>query len=132
MHNTPADTTSAVDAFMAVLEHPAKAAIVRLRAAMLASDGAITEGVKWNAPSFKVDEYFATMQLRLKVGVGLVLHFGAKVRHVGTARDVIHDPDGLLNWLARDRAMLEFRDVNAVEARAPALQAIVRQWIGHL
>ena len=68
MHNTPADTSQAVDTFMAMLEHPAKDAIELLRSAILASDPSITEGIKWNAPSFKVQEYFATINLRAKAG----------------------------------------------------------------
>jgi hypothetical protein len=132
MQNTPADTTKAVDAFMAALEHPAKDAIELLRAAILASDPSITEGVKWNSPSFKVQEYFATTNLRAKAGLGLVLHFGAKVREVSAGKDTIQDPDGLLKWVAKDRATIEFKDAREIKARKPALQAILRQWIRHL
>jgi len=44
--------SSDVDRFLADLEHPLKAGVEQLRAAILASDDAITEHVKWNAPSF--------------------------------------------------------------------------------
>jgi hypothetical protein len=132
MHNTSADTSKAVDAFMASLEHPAKDAIESLRSAILASDPSITEGVKWNAPSFKVTEYFATTNLRAKLGVGLVLHFGAKVRDVGAGKDTIQDPEGLLKWVAKDRATINFKDTKEIKARRIALQAILRQWIGYV
>jgi len=132
MHNSPADTSQAVDAFMAALEHPAKDAIELLRAAILASDASITEGVKWNSPSFKVTEYFATTNLRTKTGVGLVLHFGAKVREVSAGKGTIQDPDGLLKWLSKDRATVEFKDSRDVKTRKPALQAILRQWVRHV
>jgi hypothetical protein len=132
MHNTPADSTKAVDAFMAALEHPAKDTVEQLRAVILASDPSITEGVKWNSPSFKVKEYFATTNLRTKAGVGLVLHFGAKVRDVSAGKERIQNPDGLLKWVAKDRATVEFKDAKDVKARAPALQAILLQWIRHL
>ena len=132
MHNTSADSTKAVNEFMAALDHPAKDAIELLRSVILSSDPSITEGVKWNAPSFKVQEYFATTNLRIKAGVGLVLHFGAKVREVSTGKNTIQDPDGLLKWVAKDRATVEFKDAKDVKARKPALQAILRQWIRHL
>lgn len=122
-----ADTSAAVDAFMTALDHPHKAAIARVRAAMRDAAPSIAEGVKWNVPSFRTHEYFATIHLRAKVGIGLILHLGAKVR-----KDVavtIEDPDGLLVWLAPDRAVVHFADVNDVDARAAALQAVVRQWI---
>jgi hypothetical protein len=40
-------------------------------------------GTKWNAPSFRTTEFFATLNLRAKDGVDrvwLVLHLGAKVK----------------------------------------------------
>lgn len=122
-----ADTSAAVDAFMAALEHPQKAAIAALRDVMRGADPSIAEGVKWNVPSFRTHEYFATTHLRAKVGIGLILHLGAKVRKDASLR--IEDPEGLLIWLADDRAVVHFGDVDEVQTRAAALQAIVRQWI---
>lgn len=132
MHSTCADTAKAVDAFMASLEHPAKDAVESLRSVILASDPSITEGVKWNAPSFKVTEYFATTNLRAKVGVGLVLHFGAKVRDVCAGKDTIQDPESLLKWVAKDRATIVFKDTQEIMEKKLALQAILRQWITYV
>lgn len=112
---------------MAALEHPQKAAIAALRDVMRGADPSIAEGVKWNVPSFRTHEYFATTHLRAKVGIGLILHLGAKVRKDASLR--IEDPEGLLIWLADDRAVVHFGDVDEVQTRAAALQAIVRQWI---
>jgi hypothetical protein len=44
----------------------------------------------------------------------------------------IEDPEGLLEWLAKDRAMLTFTGVDDVRARQSALQRVVRQWITHV
>ncbi len=112
---------------MATLEHPHKAAVEVLRDVMRGADRSIAEGVKWNVPSFRTHEYFATTHLRAKVGIGLILHLGARVRKEASLR--IEDPDGLLIWLADDRAVVHFGDVDDVRARAAALQAVVRQWI---
>ncbi len=131
-HTTAADTTPAVESFITRLEHPAKALVVQLRAAVLAADPAIAEGVKWNAPSFRTGEYFATMNLRAKVGVALVLHFGAKVRSVAAGPDSIEDPARLLKWLAKDRALVEFGSEVDLQAKQAALQAVLRQWICHV
>lgn len=131
-HSTPADTSAAVDAFMATLDHPHAEAVQRLRAAVLGADPAIAEGVKWNAPSWRTGEYFATTHLRAKTGVGLILHLGAKARALPTGGVAIDDPQGLLAWLAADRAQVAFADVTDVEARGPALQAVLRQWIAYV
>lgn len=115
---------------MAVLEHPHKAAVGAIRQAVLGADRSILEGIKWKAPSFRTTEYFATTHLRAKVGVGVVFHLGAKVRAIPTVS--IDDPEELLEWLAKDRAMVSFAGVDDVRAKQSALQRVVRQWITHV
>jgi hypothetical protein len=118
-----------VDSFMAQLEHPHKPAIEAIRQVVCGADPAIVEGVKWNAPSFRTTEYFATTHLRAKQGVGLILHLGAKVRDLPEVR--IDDADGLLHWLAKNRAIVTFANADDVRNRKGALEHIVRQWIRH-
>lgn len=129
---TSPDSTSAVDAYMAQLKHKHKDAIEKLRNVVCATDSKIMEGVKWNAPSFRTTEYFATTNLRAKVGVGVILHFGAKARDAALDPATIKDPKKLLKWLGKDRAMVEFADADDVAAKKAAFQAIVRQWIGEV
>jgi hypothetical protein len=122
--------SAAVDAFMANLDHPHKATIEAIRSAVRAADPRIVEGIKWNAPSFRTSEYFATTHLRAKIGTGLILHLGARVRDIASVP--VDDPAGLLTWLARDRAMIAFISAGDVNARKSELRAIVRQWIACL
>ena len=127
-----ADTTAAVDEFMEALVHPARTEVEVLRRAILAADPAIAEGIKWNAPSYRTAEYFATTHLRSKVGIGLVLHLGAKVRALPAGGLTIPDPANLLKWLSKDRALVEFRTSKDLEERIPALQVVLREWIKHV
>ena len=115
---------------MAALEHPHKAAFGAIRQAILGADRSIQEGIKWKVPSFRTTQYFATTHLRAKVGVGVVLHLGAKLRAIPSVP--IKDPEGLLEWLAKDRAIVCFAGVDDVRAKQAALQRIVRQWITHV
>lgn len=131
-HRTAADTSEAVDVFIAQLQHTCKSEVMTLRQIVLASDPAIQEGVKWNAPSYRTIEYFATTNLRAKTGIGLILHFGAKARDVAATDVRIDDPAGLLLWLAKDRAMIEFSSVKDIESKRAALQALVSQWIRYV
>jgi len=121
-----------VDAFLAALEHPYKAEIVRLRQFILAADPSIREGIKWNAPSFYTTEYFATFHLRAKAGAQLILHLGAKVQATATTGIVIADPAGLLTWLAKDRATFTMPSVAAINAQQAALTALIQTWIGYV
>ena len=52
-----------VDALMAALDHPGKDGIELLRQAILGIDPRIREEVKWNAPSFRLEDHFATFKL---------------------------------------------------------------------
>ncbi len=131
-HSTTADSTEAVDAFMRSLVHPFKAEIEVIRAAVLGADPAIAEGVKWNAPSFRTSEYFATTNLREKKGIGVILHLGAKVRELPAGGITIEDPMKLLRWLAKDRATIVFEGRDDLRAKEAALGRIVQQWIAHV
>ena len=128
----PSRTSSTdVDTFLRELEHPQDAAIRRLRAVIQAADPRIGEGIKWNAPSFHVDgRHFATMQLRRRDSVLLVLHLDAAKRAMPDG--AIHDPDGLLTWMAADRATVSFSSTQDVDVHAAALQALLRQWMAHI
>jgi len=44
----------------------------------------------------------------------------------------VEEPYGLLEWLAKDRAMVTFTGVDDVRGRQSALQRVVRQWITHV
>lgn len=128
-HDTRQDTSEAVDALMATLSHPHHAGIQALRRCLAGVDPSIREGVKWNAPSWRTHEYFATTHLRSKQGFGLILHRGAKVRALPEGGLVVPDPQGLLKWLAADRAIVEFRDEADLAAKQQALQELLRAWI---
>lgn len=130
--NTTATKGQASDVaeFMRTFEHPLKAEIEAVRRLILDADPAIKEGIKWKAPSFCVQEYFATTHIRNTQAVQVILHLGAKVRQI--PKVTIDDPNGLLEWLAKDRATVKFSDMQMVKASGEAFQNIVRQWIAHL
>lgn len=69
------------------------------------------------SPSFRTTEYLATMNLRARAGVGLILHLGAKVRELPAGGLSIDDPAKLLTWLGKDRAMAEFGSMSEIESR---------------
>lgn len=122
--------------FLQALVHGRKSEILALRRVVLDADPRIEEGVKWNSLSFRTPgergEWFATVNLREKQGVGLILHFGAKKNILTETGVAIADPAGLLRWLAKDRAMVVFRDAAGLRAKQDSLQALLREWIGHV
>ena len=119
----------AVVAFIDALEPTLKRQVQAIRKSILGVSPEIREGIKWNVPSFRTTEYFATFNLRGN-GVRLVLHTGAKVKDVKPLE--LEDPHGLLEWLAKDRCLVTFADAKDVKAKLSPLEQIIRQWIRRL
>ena len=117
-----------VNQFIDKLEHPLKAEIEQVRAIILGLDDQITEHIKWNAPSFCYEgEDRLTFNLHSKDQLLLVFHRGAKKRQDNDFK--FEDSTGLLKWASNDRATLTLGDMEDVEAKQPALEAIVRKWM---
>lgn len=132
VHETAHDTTAAVDQFMKTLDHPFKAEIEILRKMICGVSPAIAEGIKWNAPSFRTTEYFATTHLRAKNGLGVILHLGAKARAIPAGGVSIDDPKGILAWLGKDRAMIEFKSADDFQKKSAAVATVIKQWIRYV
>jgi hypothetical protein len=131
-HSTRADTTAAVEEFMAKLVHASKAEVQAIRRSILGSAPGIAEGIKWKSPSFRTHEYFATVNLRDKEGVAIILHRGAKVRETGPGGLLIDDPNKLLKWLAADRASIRFTSASDFESKRLAFEKLIRAWLQHM
>ncbi|HET7696617.1 MAG TPA: DUF1801 domain-containing protein [Vicinamibacterales bacterium] len=129
-----ASADDAVARYLDALHHPLKPAVVALRRVILDASPDIEEGIKWNAPSFRVRDDFATMNLRSKGGatrLWVVLHAGAKARGV-KLRGHVRDPEGLVEWLADDRGVVTFENEAEVASRAAPFAALIRDWIRRL
>lgn len=114
------DESPKVDAFMANLDHPLKAEVEAVRQIILKTDPRITEGIKWNAPSFYYKGDMTVFMLRATHRVHLVWPSGMS----------IDDPTGLLEDDYPDgRRMSYFTDMNDVNAKKASLETVVRQWI---
>lgn len=127
MDATKRKPPSDVVAFLGALQHPLMPEIIALRKIILGVDPRIGEEIKWNAPSFRTTEHFATMHLRAKGQLQLILHFSAKKREA--AASGIPDPDALLAWLGPDRASVKFTGMDELRAKRQALEQVIRHWI---
>ena len=120
-----------VQSFIAALDHPLKQEIAALRQVLLGMDPKISEEIKWNAPSFRTSEHFATMHLRSKNSLQLILHLGARSKRT-VPPDAIADPHMLLKWLGPDRASIGITGREELVQKSGPLVAIVREWIKHV
>ena len=125
----PASTEDA-GAFMAALDHPLKADIEAIRKLILAVSPEIADGVKWNSLSFRHTDWFATVNLRSKDVIQLVMHTGAKAKN--NPKLTIPDENGLLVWLAKDRALATLAAGKTLKSNAKAFAAIVKAWVKYV
>lgn len=121
-----------VEALLRDLEHPLKKEIEAVRLIVLGVSPAVSDGVKWNAPSFRTEkDWFGTINVRATERVQLILHLGAKARP--DLKDfTVADPKGLMKWLGKDRAMVTLGAGADIPKNRKALEAIVRTWIKHV
>jgi hypothetical protein len=114
------------------LEHPRKPELEAVRQLILGVSAAIREGIKWNSPSFRTADWFATTNLQGRDKLRLVLHAGAKIKESATTGLKIGDPTGLLQWLAKDRCLVTIGDSKDFFAKRVALRNVILEWIGQL
>jgi len=119
---------NAVDTWLDALPREQREAVDRLRAIVRRAAPALSETIKWNAPSFADGEQDRiTLGLERKGGWRLVLHRGAAVKD--TAGFVFDDPAKVAKWPSADRGVATFRDVAAIDAASAALEDLIRRWI---
>ncbi|HRD64772.1 MAG TPA: DUF1801 domain-containing protein [Candidatus Competibacter sp.] len=128
MNNLPSPD---VNSFMEQLDHPFKADIERLRTAIMGIAPIITEEIKWNAPSFKINDHFATFKLYPTKNIQIVLHTGAKPKIPQKAFS-LDDPHKLLKWPAIDRCVLTLQSSSQAVELEQVVIKMVKEWIQQL
>ena len=114
-----------VDDFLGGLSHARIDDIRALRQIVLSADPAITERIKWNAPSFcSAGDDRVTMRLHPGDRLELIFHRGAKARD--SAGFSFDDPTGRIEWAAPDRGIFRVGDP---ASERDAIVALVAAWI---
>lgn len=118
-------------AFLAACRHALRRELDALRAIVAAAAPKLVEGVKWNAPSFRLPDGddCLTFNLSAKDSVRLIFHRGAKKKD-GKGKGRLVDADAeWLEWAAADRAIATFRSAAAVKAAKAELAKLVVAWL---
>lgn len=116
------DDRDHVQTLMTALDHPLKPEIEALRRIIKGAGPELGERVKWNAPSYHLGKYdMAAFNLHQRGFVQLVLVFPGGL--------MIAERRGLLEGVYKDRRLARFDAMADVEAKRPALEAVVREWV---
>ena len=108
-----------VDAWLEKYENPQRELVAQVREFILGIDPAVTEAIKWQAPTFMYKGNIASFFPKAKKNVTLMFHQGASLADVG----------GLLEGEGDVSRVARFTDGADFEAKKPALQAVIEDWI---
>lgn len=108
-----------VDAWFDRYDNPQKDLVDAVRRVVLAADDRVTETIKWQAPTFVYQGNIASFFPKSKAHASLMFHTGAS----------LPDPDGILSGDGATSRVAKFADRADLEAKTPALQALIRAWI---
>ncbi|MBK9177827.1 MAG: DUF1801 domain-containing protein [Flavobacteriales bacterium] len=121
-----------VTALLDANKHPLRKELDALRTIILSVDASIEEGVKWNTASYRITDWFATLNGPKHVKEPMmILHAGARAKGI-VLKHRIPDPKGMLKWLGNDRAQIVFKDGKDISAKKAALIAVLKHWIHEL
>jgi hypothetical protein len=120
-----------LEGFLAALDPDRRAQVEAVRALVRDAGPGLVEGVKWNAPSWSHDgtDRITVNTMNKARQVMLVLHMGAARPEDRSAPPVLDDPSGIVAWSSDIRGAIAFADLADVEAKAPAVQEILRRWL---
>jgi Domain of unknown function (DU1801) len=125
----PAGSRNSVATFMKELTHERKTEVEQLRTAILSLPLGLTEHIKWNAPSFRIDgDDRITLRLQPGDRVELIFHRGAKKRS-DTPTFTFVDPSGLMKLLTPDRGIVVLADAAETTKLTPDILLLVEAWI---
>ncbi|MHB1454284.1 MAG: DUF1801 domain-containing protein [Saccharofermentanales bacterium] len=115
--------------FLNNTQHPLKKEMDAICEIIRHSGVELTEHIKWNAPSFCYHgDDRVTLKLNSPSSVDLVFHRGSKVKAMPTGR-LIEDPTGTMKWLANDRGVLSFSNLEDIQNNKDTLIHIINQWV---
>ena len=110
-----------VDEYLKKKDHPLTKEIQRVREIILHADSRMEECIKWSSPTFMYKGNMASFFMNAKKFVSLMFHKGA----------VLDNPDGLLSGDGKEARVARFENMDDIEAKKEALEAMVKIWITH-
>lgn len=106
------------------------AEVAMLREMILSINPALTEHIKWNAPSYVLEDTDRITFGMNKTGVTtLVLHMGAARKENTNAGPLLSDDRGLVEWKSDIRGVMTFNHIEEIAARSEDISYVLQQWL---
>ncbi|MBI1933340.1 MAG: DUF1801 domain-containing protein [Ignavibacteriales bacterium] len=121
----------AVNNFMNNLDHPYKEGIEFLRNVIKKCNDSIIEEIKWNAPSYKLENHFATFKLYPPKNIQIVLHTDSKLKG-DPHKFHLDDPHQIIKWAAPDRCVITIKSNKEAKELSNEISSLINSWIKQL
>lgn len=118
------------DELLDLLKHPQDDIIQLLRNIIKQASHELSEGVKWNAPSYSLNgNDIITFNFHYKGFVSLIFHTGPKGKDTHTNNFLFNDESNLLEWVADKRAVLKIATFDELALNQHKIETIINIWI---
>lgn len=108
-----------VDEYMRSLDYPLKAEVEALRTIIKNADSCLAERIKWNAPSYFIQDDLLTFNLHLTKQIRLVLHHPA----------IVKVQSNLLKGNYADRRLMYFSSMEEIATQKAEFERILKEYI---
>lgn len=100
-----------------------------LRSIIMSTGMNLSEGIKWNAPSYSINgNDRITLRINSPKMIQIIFHRGAKVQEQPPER-ILDDKYTILLWKENDRAIASFKSLNEIQDNILILKEIITKWI---
>lgn len=100
-----------------------------LRSIIMSTGMNLTEGIKWNAPSYSINgNDRITLRINSPKMIQIIFHRGAKVQKQPPER-ILDEKYTILLWKENDRAIATFKSLNEIQDNILILKEIITKWI---
>ena len=122
--------TTNVDQLLSSMDHPQIGLIDQIRDIIKQAAPILSEGVKWNAPSYSLNgNDIITFNFRSYGSVSLIFHTGPKGKDTKTGKVLFEETSGIIQWLADKRFVLKIDDTGQLQTCSEDIARLVRRWV---
>lgn len=119
-----------VDEFMNDLDDKRLAEVQKLRQYISEETSALTEHIKWNAPSYVKDaeDRITFNTMNKDQVVKLVLHMGATRKEDKSAEPILKNAT-LVEWVSDIRGYMTFTSLSEITSNEKEIKRIISEWL---
>ena len=124
------DKYKTIDEYLDGLDTARKAQVQKLRQLILDESPALSEHIKWNAPSYVLDgeDRITFNTMNKEQVVKLVFHMGTTRKEDKKAQPILKDAL-LIEWASDIRGYMTFKSLDEITSNEKEVRRIITEWL---